>query len=206
MSPEEIRICEDLADKYDQESEEEQRIKIRNEMFSIMINDLFKWVKTELRRRNEYRDRPQLLSWCWDGFHYSLEKFDKSRGIPLVNHFSRYVGFVVQTTLRKEREGCGQVDGLDAAQNVVVSDEGALDFFCDLKAFRCTLDSVHQLVFDDAMGSMHSHTNSKLSRVGTCGLGATGYYVAKKVYQQVIRFLLGVEGKKSDGRGKEISR
>ena len=196
---------------------DKQMVQVRNDLFTLMLPFLQRWVLSVMKKRGSYKAQDEILALCWDTFLFALTRYNvdkmNERHVPIPDHFNRYINFYIKgrmkedTFLEGDKPSYGSVKGrkeiiqvefgsLDCSSGIpnglpdeTIEESKIFSSIEFLREFREQLDESHRKIFDDAaMG-----TGSSGTRCGKGKRDALPFYrydEAKRVYKNLIRFLL----------------
>lgn len=172
--------------------------KIRNELFLLVQPFLLKCIKRKLGKRGIWKEQPEILSMSWDVFLYCLNRYKEGYSLPA--HLYIYSEFYLISYFHTENknkiayiEECGEKVTDRASDHV----RNLINEYISLKQFHAlvekNLGDDYARIFEDAMMSMTTARSPRISRQKELKIKYARYIEAKKVFRQIIIFLLAKE-------------
>lgn len=195
MKKSDIENCKRLALQWHQNTDLEEKNKIRNELFSVIRSSVEKWVVNILSDKKIYADPNETISYSWDCFLHALKHYKPDKPIPLPNHFFTYTRFFMLSKAEKIIAG----DLLITDKNDFEKEEdsgsrdldAALAHLEELKTYRSFLPESYTPIFDDALASMlPGNRDRKRDGLIKSPVPYREYHEIKKIMKFTIEFLL----------------
>jgi len=198
-------LCEDIARRYQRYIYQGNKEKARNKLFELMFPYFLRWIKSILSEWKQGEDISVLKCMSWDAFLFCLDRWNPKGKQSLPAHCYRYTRYWMQNHYSDQRRDLlrrGKLAGhIEQAGKAMIDesitpggnngwDDSAVCKIVDLKTFRKCLPDAYQMIFDDALHSLHPHTWQRRTNAPK-GVCHSEYYGAKRVMKCVVRFLLG---------------
>lgn len=178
---------------------ERYKIKLRNEIHSLMHTKVLGYVKGVLARWHRYEEESKLISLSWDAFMFCLKRYDDEK-YDIYGHFNTYTRYFLLLHFNKEDKTLNEEVYLEDIKDVLslrTSDPvDALTKLIELKSFRDSLVQKHQrLVFDHVVVGDHEKmfANLKGERGGISCYSYYKNYGMKEAFKAIVDYILGKE-------------
>jgi len=183
--------CKALIEKYDN-SIGENKDRIRNEIFCIMLRYIYKWLVSSFKKRGVFFQKEEILSISWDAFEYCMKAY-KNREVPLPSHFAKNIDYFVTKYIDKENKMNKKI-GSDFNEEEVYCEYNKS--LCDnfeivnveefLVGFRKFIGEEYAKIFDDIVFGRKEKVVAENGKY----LPVYRYNEAKKVIKMVILYVL----------------
>ena len=192
MKKEQIQLCHKMICRYKSCRNEEKRNILRNEIFLIINPFMAKWIPAILSKKGMFLSHEEILSRSWDCFEFCLKHFKVKGPIQVPNHFYAYTKFyLIMKIIRvSNKEKRRRKNNIELEKLKTESMDIIYENLDELRYFRSMLEPGYNVVFDDALMSMHPKVIDKQRRMKESSLPQTRYKESKKIFKIVIDYLL----------------
>lgn len=181
-----IVLCKGLPESDDQKS------KIRNEIYLELKPWLLRWMKSILERWDRYEESHELLSMSWDVFMFCTSYY-KDTKYTIPKHFYEYTRYFLLNYYAKKESVFLPMSELKEILQLVESPENEVfEKLLALQQLKDALPSKYQVVFDDALQSLHQAPMFNKRTRGSLGFSDSTYRAIKEILKPVICILLDV--------------
>lgn len=190
MDKEAISRTTVLICRYKSAKTDLQKSQIRNILFDELAPYLERWVGAALKKKGQFLESTEFVSFMWDCFLFCLDRFNEEKKIPIPQHFYRYIVYCVLTKIVSENHTPDFEEYVDEKE---YTDEGGEDvrlFFSEISEFRSRLSENYKIIFDDALLSMNPERKNRMKRQEESFTSYYKYCEAKNIYKQVIEYFL----------------
>lgn len=198
MDKEVVEKGTDLIRQYQGRKGKRGKKKIRNEIFLLVRPFLLKCIKRKLGKRGIWKEETEILSMSWDVFIYCLERYKEGYRLPA--HIHIYSEFYLISHFHSEnRNRMTYVEEFEKEPPNMSSDHvrNLISEYLSLRQFYLlvekNLGDDYAKIFQDALCSMTPACFHRVNREKEIGVNHYRYVEAKKVFRQVIIFLLAKE-------------
>lgn len=197
-------LCKLLIEKYKKTGDAQAAQRVRNELFSIILPYMQKWLKSTLAKRKIYLSPEMLLSACWEAFMYCLDTYNKLE-VPMPSHFFYQINFFVLKCLQSKKklqrrnevpletvfidvpdpEDVTDPEDINPAGLASSSIISGMKF---MKEFRDSLPEQYRMIFDDAITGQKTKMAILTGDDSKQYIPSYRYNEAKKIFQMLARF------------------
>lgn len=192
MKREQIVKCRKLLWRYRLSAKDKKELA-RNEIFTLMQPQMFKWICSILSKRKVFISQTELTSLSWDCFMYCLDRYKFHKKITVASHFYTYTRFYLLKNTVGHTENPNEVQQEPEILEELIScsnQDVLYEQLGDIKTFRGLLDKEHQSVFDEAMMSMVPGTSNQTTQHSLSTMNTRRYKESKRIFKIVIDYLL----------------
>ena len=178
--------------KYKGYKSNHHKIKVRNEIYSLMMNDMLAWIKSILKRWGKYESKEEIIALSWDCFEFCLKHF-KVNGInnKVEKHFYNYTSYYLLNRYAKKDRVFLPIDELKGILGIIESPENlAFEKLLTLTQFRNVIPEKYLVVWDDAVQSQSQATQFQHRTRGNIGMEDGAYRAVKEVLKNIVGELL----------------
>ena len=176
---------------------EKTKQRLRNEVYLLVKPYLLRCIRNRLIAKKIWLDEGEILSVSWDAFLYCIQRYKEHYFLP--SHIRIYSGFFLLSYLGRKRLHPSISMDVEKTQRAVeendakysktlISEYLSLQQFCSL--VQKELGEEYVYVFEDALLSMSPSPFHRRTREKELKINHYRYTEAKKVFRQVIAFLL----------------
>ena len=172
--------------------ESDEGIRVRNEIYLELRPWLITWMKSILNRWERHEDDCELLSLSWDAFMFCLSYY-KGNEYAVPKHFFEYTRYFLLNYYAKAENVLLPLGELKEILQLVDSPMNEVfEKLISLQQLKESLPERFQVVFDDAIQSLHPDDKENIRTRGNLGFSDSTYRAVKEVLKPVICILLDV--------------
>ena len=182
-----------LIKRYKGSKRELTRNKIRNELYLLVKPFQIKCIKERMAKRKTWLEEPEILSMSWDAFLFWLQRYKEKYFLPF--HIRTYTGFFLGGIRRGEpKEIYLEESKREVGEVVFECSKEIREDYVALKQFHEFIEKElgreYIVIFEDALMSMTPSNFHRINREKEFGINHYRYVEAKKIFRQMIAFLL----------------
>ncbi len=179
--------CQELILKFHRYKQEHRRIKVRNELYELMMEDMLLWIRSFIVKWNRFEEQDEMLSLSFDVFLFCLENYKEHYSV--ISHFYKYSRYYMMNRYAKKDKVRIPIDELKEIMSLGVSPiDGTFEKLLTLQQFREVIPEKYLVVWDDACQSL---SEAKQYRVmSKHGMNQNTYVAIKRCLKPIIKLIL----------------
>ncbi|HDZ15659.1 hypothetical protein LCGC14_0570390 [marine sediment metagenome] len=181
--------CQELILKFNRYKQEHRRIKVRNDLYELMMEDMLLWIRSFVVKWSRFEEQDEMLSLSFDVFLFCLENYKEHYSV--ISHFYKYSRYYMMNRYAKKDKVRIPIDELKEIMSLGVSPiDGTFEKLLTLQQFRAVVPETHLMVWDDAVSSLSSADRYR-HKSKNVGMSDNAYNKVKAGYIPIIKLILG---------------